>query len=99
MARHQHRDRSARIPPGVRPAGCASANSSAMRSPHMLTRGDIHDPVIETHMITVPEVPDADLRLATAYMMRSAATMREEVLGALENDNATCAARSRGALT
>src|ERR1700726_275639 len=36
----------------------------------MLTRGDIHDPVIERHMITVPEVRmTADLRLATIYVM------------------------------
>ncbi len=32
----------------------------------MLTRGDVHDPVIERHMITIPEVRvTADLRLAT----------------------------------
>ena len=32
----------------------------------MLTRGDVHDPVIEGHLITVPEVRmTADLRLAT----------------------------------
>src|SRR5262249_8387742 len=31
----------------------------------MLTRGDVHDPVLEGHMITVPEVRmTADLRLA-----------------------------------
>jgi len=36
----------------------------------MLARGDIHDPVIENHMITIPEVRmTADLRLATIYVM------------------------------
>ena len=36
----------------------------------MLSRGDIHDPVIEAHMITVPEVRmSPDLRLATIYVM------------------------------
>ena len=36
----------------------------------MLTRGDVHDPVIERHMITIPEVKvTADLRLATIYVM------------------------------
>ena len=36
----------------------------------MLTRGEIHDPVIEGHMITVPEVRmSPDLRLATIYVM------------------------------
>ncbi len=36
----------------------------------MLTRGDVHDKVIETHLITVPEVRmTGDLRLATIYIM------------------------------
>ena len=36
----------------------------------MLTRGDVHDPVLEGHLITVPEVRmSADLRLATIYVM------------------------------
>jgi ribosome-binding factor A len=36
----------------------------------MLSRGDIHDPVVEKHMITVPEVRmSPDLRLATIYVM------------------------------
>jgi ribosome-binding factor A len=34
----------------------------------MLIRGDVHDPVIEGHLITVPEVRmSADLRIATIY--------------------------------
>ena len=41
-----------------------------MRSSDMLTRGDVHDPVLEGHLITVPEVRmTADLRLATIYVM------------------------------
>src|SRR4051812_36090414 len=36
----------------------------------MLTRGEVHDPVLEGHLITVPEVQmSADLRLATVYVM------------------------------
>ena len=36
----------------------------------MLTRGEVHDPVLEGHLITVPEVRmSADLRLATIYVM------------------------------
>src|SRR5690348_11107408 len=36
----------------------------------MLVRGDVHDPVIESHMITIPEVRmSPDLRLATVYVM------------------------------
>jgi ribosome-binding factor A len=36
----------------------------------MLSRGDIHDPVVEAHLITIPEVRmSPDLRLATIYVM------------------------------
>lgn len=36
----------------------------------MLTRGDVYDPVLESHMITIPEVRmSPDLRLATIYVM------------------------------
>jgi ribosome-binding factor A len=36
----------------------------------MLTRGEVHDPVLEGKLITVPEVRmTADLRLATIYVM------------------------------
>jgi len=36
----------------------------------ILARGDVHDPVIETHLITVPEVRmSPDLRFATVYVM------------------------------
>ena len=51
----------------------------------MLSRGDIHDPVIEAHMITVSEVRmSADLRLATVYIMPLGGRDEEAVLGALE---------------
>jgi ribosome-binding factor A len=36
----------------------------------MLTRGEVHDPVLETTLVTIPEVRmTADLRLATVYVM------------------------------
>jgi len=51
----------------------------------MLSRGDIHDPVIEAHMITVPEVRmSPDLRLATVYIMPLGGRDEEAVLEALE---------------
>ncbi|MFZ1923427.1 MAG: 30S ribosome-binding factor RbfA [Xanthobacteraceae bacterium] len=51
----------------------------------MLSRGDIHDPVIEGHMITVPEVRmTPDLRLATIYIMPLGGRDEKEVLDALE---------------
>jgi ribosome-binding factor A len=51
----------------------------------MLTRGDVHDPVVETHMITIPEVRvTADLRLATIYVMPMGGRDAEDVVAALE---------------
>ena len=51
----------------------------------MLTRGDVHDPVIERHMITIPEVRvTADLRLATIYVMPLGGRDTEEVVAAFE---------------
>ncbi len=51
----------------------------------MLTRGEVHDPVIQGHLITVPEVQmTADLRLATIYIMPLAGRDADEVLAAFE---------------
>jgi len=53
----------------------------------MLTRGEVHDPVIEGHLITVPEVQmTADLRLATIYVMPLGGRDSEAVLAALERN-------------
>jgi ribosome-binding factor A len=51
----------------------------------MLARGDVHDPVIERHLITIPEVRvTADLRLATIYVMPMGGRDAEEVVAAFE---------------
>ena len=51
----------------------------------MLIRGDIHDPVIESHMITIPEVRvTADLRHATVYVMPLGGRDAEDVVAAFE---------------
>src|SRR6476646_10813300 len=51
----------------------------------MLTRGDVHDPVIERHLITIPEVRvTADLRLATIYVMPMGGRDAEDVVAAIE---------------
>src|SRR5262245_60065872 len=53
----------------------------------MLTRGEVHDPVIEGHLITVPEVRmSADLRLATIYVMPLGGRDADEVVAALERN-------------
>src|SRR6202012_3389075 len=53
----------------------------------MLSRGDVHDPVIEEHMITVPEVHmSPDLRLATIYVMPLGGRDEKDVVAALERN-------------
>ena len=53
----------------------------------LFTRGDVHDPVIQKHLIAVPEVRmSADLRLATIYVMPLGGRDIEEVLAALERN-------------
>jgi ribosome-binding factor A len=51
----------------------------------MLIRGDVHDPVIEGHLITVPEVRmSADLRIATIYVMPMGGRDADQVIAAFE---------------
>src|SRR6202051_2330049 len=53
----------------------------------MFSRGGVHDPVIEAHMITVPEVHmSPDLRLATIYIMPLGGRDGEAVLEALHRN-------------
>jgi ribosome-binding factor A len=53
----------------------------------ILSRGTVHDPVIEAHLITVPEVQmTADLRLATIYIMPLGGRDSAAVLDALERN-------------
>ena len=53
----------------------------------LLSRGDIHDPVVEAHMITVPEVRmSPDLRLATIYVMPLGGRDATDVVAALERN-------------
>jgi ribosome-binding factor A len=53
----------------------------------ILARGEVHDPVIETHLITVPEVRmSPDLRLATVYIMPLGGQDAAAVLAALDRN-------------
>jgi ribosome-binding factor A len=53
----------------------------------LLSRGDVHDPVIEGHLITVPEVRmSPDLRLATIYVMPLGGKDETEVIAALDRN-------------
>jgi ribosome-binding factor A len=53
----------------------------------VLARGEVHDPVIQGHMITVPEVRmSPDLRQATVYVMPLGGRDEKEVVAALERN-------------
>jgi ribosome-binding factor A len=83
MTRHHHRDQSAGASARQLRVGELVRHALA----EMLSRGDIHDPIIEAHMITVPEVRmSADLRLATIYVMPLGGRDEKEVLAALEGN-------------
>lgn len=52
---------------------------------NLIQRGVLNDPVIETHVVTVPRVKmSPDLKLATAYIMPLGGKDVEEVLAALD---------------
>ena len=51
----------------------------------MLSRGEIYDPVLASHVVTIPEVRlSPDLRLATVYVMPLGGRDVKEVLAALD---------------
>lgn len=53
----------------------------------LLMRGDVHDPDLERHSITVAEVQvSGDLRVAIAYVMPLGGLNQEEALEALNNN-------------
>lgn len=53
----------------------------------IFSRGDVHDPVLDTHVITIPEVAmTPDLRHATAYVMPLGGKDSRAVLDALNRN-------------
>jgi ribosome-binding factor A len=53
----------------------------------VFSRGDVHDPVLEAHVITIPEVAmTPDLRHATAYVMPLGGKDARAVLDALNRN-------------
>ena len=53
----------------------------------LLARGEVHDPVIEQHIVTVPEVRmSPDLRMATIYVMPLGGKDEQNVVDALERN-------------
>jgi ribosome-binding factor A len=84
MTRRQHRDQSAGATQRQLRVGELIRHELA----DMLVRGEVHDPVIEGHMITVPEVRvSADLRLATIYVIPLGGRDAKDVIDALERNS------------
>src|SRR5215813_9609208 len=83
MARDHHRDQASG--PSQRALRAAEVIRHAIAE--ILSRGEVHDPVIEGHVITVPEVRmSPDLKLATIYVMPLGGRDTEIVLAALERN-------------
>jgi ribosome-binding factor A len=83
MARRKNPDRP--VPASQRQLRVGELVRHAMAE--LLTRGAVHDPVIEGHLITVPEVQmTADLRLATIYVMPLGGRDTDAVLAAFERN-------------
>ena len=84
MPKHHNRDRAA-SGPSQRQLRVGELIRHALAE--MLSRSEIHDPVIEAHMITIPEVAmTADLRLATVYVMPLGGRDAKPVIEALEKN-------------
>jgi ribosome-binding factor A len=85
MARHKHHQRDSSPGGSQRQLRVGELVRHALAD--LLTRGEVHDPVIEGHLITVPEVRmSADLRLATVYVMPMGGRDADAVVAALERN-------------
>ena len=83
MSRSPHRDQPGT--PSQRQLRVGEAVRHAVAEVFAL--GQVHDPVIESHIITIPEVRmSADLRLATIYVMPLGGRDEEEVIAALDRN-------------
>ena len=83
MSRDHHRDSTAG--PSQRQLRAGEVIRHAIAE--ILSRGEVHDPVLQGHMITVPEVRmTPDLRLATIYVMPLGGQDKQPVLDALERN-------------
>jgi ribosome-binding factor A len=85
MSRGHHRDRDTGAGPSQRQLRVGELIRHALAD--MLARRDVHDDVLQRHVITVPEVRmTADLRLATIYVMPLGGRDIAAVLEALERN-------------
>src|ERR1700758_3473054 len=83
MARGQHRESG--NGPSQRQLRVGEAVRHAITE--VLAQGDVHDPMLEGHMVTVPEVRmSPDLRLATIYVMPLGGRNEAAVVAALDRN-------------
>jgi len=83
MPRDHHRDKNSGPSQRALRAGEVIRHAIA----DILSRGEVHDPVIQRHVITVPEVRmSADLKLATIYVMPLGGRDAKDVLAALDRN-------------
>jgi ribosome-binding factor A len=83
MARQHHRE------PTSGPSQRALRAGELIRHAlaEIFSRGDVHDPVLEAHLITVPEVRmSPDLRQATVYVMPLGGRDQKQVIDALNRN-------------
>lgn len=85
MRQKHHRDRESGAGPSQRALRVGELIRHALSD--MLTRGDVHDPVLEGHLVTVPEVRmSPDLRMATIYVMPLGGRDINDVIAALDRN-------------
>jgi ribosome-binding factor A len=85
MSRGHHRDTGRESGPSQRALRAGEVIRHAIAE--ILSRGEVHDPVIQGHVITVPEVRmSPDLKLATIYVMPLGGRDEKAVVEALERN-------------
>jgi ribosome-binding factor A len=85
MPRGHHRDGGRDSGPSQRALRAGEVIRHAIAE--ILSRGEVHDPVIQGHVITVPEVRmSPDLKLATIYVMPLGGRDAKAVVEALERN-------------
>jgi ribosome-binding factor A len=83
MPRHHKKDSA----PGASQRQLRVAETVRHAIAEILAQGHVHDPVLEGHLITVPEVRmSADLKLATIYVMPLGGRDTTDVIAALDHN-------------
>ena len=86
MPRHQ-RDKTTPASPGGSQRQLRVGEIVRHAIADILAHGDVHDPVLEGHLITVPEVRmSADLKIATVYVMPLGGRDTQDVIAALADN-------------